>query len=253
MLLLHVAALFSSRIEIPQWDRRVATKLFPVVAINIVGLVFNTLCLREVEATFFQVLPSVFSLPRHPAQFWSSSDCKRLSLTLDHCYHPRQISPTPSGPCYSCSRSRHHRIFHRCHSRGQSPRVVNSITKKSSFRRIFLTLNRCPFGLGQGLTLLLRQLDDSTGVLDQCGICPPTCPICTASRRTGEDHGIECGIGLAYECFHCREPGDGNLWFPALRGRVTQHQSDESRHPHVFKRASRPSLLVVINFIFFPQ
>lgn len=116
VLLLHVAALFSSRIEIPQWDRRVATKLFPVVAINIVGLVFNTLCLREVEATFFQVLLSVFSLPRRPAQFGSSSDCKRLSLTLDHCYHPRQISPTPSGPCYSCSRSRHHRIFHRCHS-----------------------------------------------------------------------------------------------------------------------------------------
>jgi len=55
VFLLHIAALFSSRVEIPRWDRRVATKLFPVVAINIVGLVFNTLCLREVEATFFQI------------------------------------------------------------------------------------------------------------------------------------------------------------------------------------------------------
>lgn len=55
VLLLHVTALFSSRIEIPQWDSYTAKKLLPVVTINIVGLVFNTLCLREVEATFFQV------------------------------------------------------------------------------------------------------------------------------------------------------------------------------------------------------
>lgn len=72
VLLLHVAAIFSSRIEIPQWDRRIATKLFPVVAINIVGLVFNTLCLREVEATFFQiarglVLPLTIAIT--PAKF----------------------------------------------------------------------------------------------------------------------------------------------------------------------------------------
>jgi len=50
------SALFSSRVEIPHWDLYTAKKLLPVVTINIVGLVFNTLCLREVEATFFQVL-----------------------------------------------------------------------------------------------------------------------------------------------------------------------------------------------------
>ena len=55
VFLLHVAALFSSRIEIPNWDWYTAKKLFPVVTINVIGLVFNTLCLREVEATFFQV------------------------------------------------------------------------------------------------------------------------------------------------------------------------------------------------------
>jgi len=114
VFLLHIAALFSSRVEIPRWDRRVAMKLFPVVAINIVGLVFNTLCLREVEATFFQVL-SAFYLPR-PAQSQHSSDCKRLGLALDHCCHPRQVSPTAGDPCYSCSRTRHHGIFHWCHS-----------------------------------------------------------------------------------------------------------------------------------------
>jgi GDP-fucose transporter C1 len=60
VILLHVSALFTSRVEIPEWDRHIAMKLFPVVAINIVGLVFNTLCLREVEATFFQVLNGLF-------------------------------------------------------------------------------------------------------------------------------------------------------------------------------------------------
>ncbi|KAI0296266.1 hypothetical protein BC826DRAFT_1091211 [Russula brevipes] len=44
---------------IPQWDRHTVRKLVPVVTINIVGLVFNTLCLREVEATFFQVLTNL--------------------------------------------------------------------------------------------------------------------------------------------------------------------------------------------------
>ncbi|KAI9444861.1 hypothetical protein H4582DRAFT_1911739 [Lactarius indigo] len=73
VLLLHFTALFSPRIEIPRWDPYTAKKLLPVVTINIVGLVFNTLCLREVEATFFQiarglVLPltiSVTSLSSH--------------------------------------------------------------------------------------------------------------------------------------------------------------------------------------------
>ncbi len=55
VVFLHVSALFSSKIEIPHWDLYTAKKLLPVVTINIVGLVFNTLCLREVEATFFQV------------------------------------------------------------------------------------------------------------------------------------------------------------------------------------------------------
>ncbi|KAF5352706.1 hypothetical protein D9756_005939 [Leucocoprinus leucothites] len=53
--LLHAAAFVSPRIEIPTLDREVAKKLIPVVSVNIIGLVFNTLCLRGVEASFFQV------------------------------------------------------------------------------------------------------------------------------------------------------------------------------------------------------
>jgi GDP-fucose transporter C1 len=69
VLLLHVTALFSSRIEIPRWDSHTVKKLAPVVTVNIVGLVFNTLCLREVEATFFQVFvprPVFYYQPTDP-------------------------------------------------------------------------------------------------------------------------------------------------------------------------------------------
>jgi len=41
---------------IPTMDLAVAKKLVPVVSVNIIGLVFNTLCLRDVEASFFQVM-----------------------------------------------------------------------------------------------------------------------------------------------------------------------------------------------------
>jgi solute carrier family 35 (GDP-fucose transporter), member C1 len=55
VILLHGSALFTSKVEIPAMDMTVAKKLVPVVAVNIIGLVFNTLCLRDVEASFFQV------------------------------------------------------------------------------------------------------------------------------------------------------------------------------------------------------
>lgn len=55
VVLLHISAAFSKKIEIPKFDVQVAKKLVPVVLVNIVGLVFNTLCLRDVEASFFQV------------------------------------------------------------------------------------------------------------------------------------------------------------------------------------------------------
>ncbi|KIM47641.1 hypothetical protein M413DRAFT_439311 [Hebeloma cylindrosporum] len=42
-------------IKIPTMDLAVAKKLVPVVSVNIIGLVFNTLCLRDVEASFFQI------------------------------------------------------------------------------------------------------------------------------------------------------------------------------------------------------
>ncbi|KAF6766678.1 hypothetical protein DFP72DRAFT_867281 [Ephemerocybe angulata] len=55
VILLHISALFTKRIEIPTLDVKVAKSLVPVVSVNIIGLVFNTLCLRDVEASFFQI------------------------------------------------------------------------------------------------------------------------------------------------------------------------------------------------------
>ncbi|KAJ7235864.1 hypothetical protein B0H12DRAFT_1140913 [Mycena haematopus] len=56
VVLLKLSALFSrGAIEIPPFESDIARKLFPVVFVNIVGLVFNTLCLRGVDASFFQI------------------------------------------------------------------------------------------------------------------------------------------------------------------------------------------------------
>lgn len=63
VVLLHISAALSKRIELPKFDMEVAKKLVPVVFVNIVGLVFNTLCLRDVEASFFQVRADYLRAP----------------------------------------------------------------------------------------------------------------------------------------------------------------------------------------------
>nr|GAT58997.1 predicted protein [Mycena chlorophos] len=53
--LLHLSALVSKSVEIPRITLDATKKLFPVVFVNITGLAFNILCLRGVEASFFQI------------------------------------------------------------------------------------------------------------------------------------------------------------------------------------------------------
>ncbi|KAI6153892.1 hypothetical protein BKA82DRAFT_4095087 [Pisolithus tinctorius] len=55
VVLLHASAAITSRVELPKLELQTARKLVPVVSVNIIGLVFNTLCLRGVEASFFQI------------------------------------------------------------------------------------------------------------------------------------------------------------------------------------------------------
>ncbi|KAF9056090.1 hypothetical protein BJ165DRAFT_1522041 [Panaeolus papilionaceus] len=55
VVLLKGSSMISKKIQIPKFELETAKKLFPVVSVNIVGLVFNTLCLRDVDASFFQI------------------------------------------------------------------------------------------------------------------------------------------------------------------------------------------------------
>lgn len=55
VVLLHISAFFTKRVELPAIEKEMAKNLAPVVLVNVIGLVFNTLCLRDVETTFFQV------------------------------------------------------------------------------------------------------------------------------------------------------------------------------------------------------
>jgi len=56
VLLLHVFAFAMPRhIQLPRLDLATMRKLTPVITVSLCGLVFNTLCLRAVEAAYFQV------------------------------------------------------------------------------------------------------------------------------------------------------------------------------------------------------
>jgi len=55
VILLHGASLVTDKVQIPKLEAHTARKLTPVVSVNIIGLVLNTLCLRGVEASFFQI------------------------------------------------------------------------------------------------------------------------------------------------------------------------------------------------------
>lgn len=58
VILLHLASILSPKVAIPtnsELTFHKAKKLAPVVLVNIIGLIFNTLCLRDVDASFFQI------------------------------------------------------------------------------------------------------------------------------------------------------------------------------------------------------
>jgi GDP-fucose transporter C1 len=55
VLLLNFTALFTSHVQIPSLDMATARKLTPLILVDASGFVFNALCLRDVEAAFYQV------------------------------------------------------------------------------------------------------------------------------------------------------------------------------------------------------
>ncbi|THV07509.1 hypothetical protein K435DRAFT_833396 [Dendrothele bispora CBS 962.96] len=107
VILLHVSSMASQRIEIPKFDMSVAKKLTPVILVNVIGLVFNTLCLRDVEASFFQIarglqLPLtiiVSSFNTHSIPSWKViSAAAIVSFGFFVGVAPSSLVPTASSP-----------------------------------------------------------------------------------------------------------------------------------------------------------
>ena len=153
-----------------------------MVTVNIVGLVFNTLCLREVEATFFQVFISCHTLLS--AQRSPCSDRKGLGLTSDHFRHFPLIALTSGGSCHHRGCYCHDGIFHRRRTRGKPPCLIDPFINKFILWRIFLSFHCRSFGFGQVLSPLLQQLDHPARILDKCRICYPHCSIRFTPWRT---------------------------------------------------------------------
>jgi len=84
VLLLHISAAISKKIQIPKLDLKVAKSLMPVVSVNIIGLVFNTLCLRDVEASFFQVMSDQSTVCYLTINLFNLTDCSWPRATSHH-------------------------------------------------------------------------------------------------------------------------------------------------------------------------
>jgi hypothetical protein len=192
-------------------------KLFPVVSINIVGLVFNMFCLREVEATFFQVLISFRVIRIAGLNHHSPPDRKRLSLASHHLCRFLDISLTSDDSCHCRSRHCHDGILHRRRTGRQPSCIFHSVYHQFILWCIFLTLHRCSFCLGQVLFDLLQQLNDPTRILDKCRFCRPPLSICPPSRRTCQVVGIGIQFRVEYECLLLGYSRDRFLWIFALR------------------------------------
>jgi len=86
VLLLHITALFSTRIQLPALDLATAKKLAPFISVGAGGFVFNALTLRDVPAAFYQVargmvLPLtivVVAFTSRKAPAWSIVGCAAI-------------------------------------------------------------------------------------------------------------------------------------------------------------------------------
>ena len=193
VVLLHVTALLSPKIEIPTIDRNVAIKLLPVVSVNIIGLVFNTLCLRGVEASFFQVSVHLYSVIYNPyfnSRFFVS-DCSRPRPSIDNL---RILSTHPQGT----DGQGHHRRCRRYvwlhswyYSIKESSSQIRSFCSFVGLWCLLFPFYRHPRGFDQEFSSLLQRLYHSTRLVDKCRLCCHAFPFCCfrwrAIRNLEED------------------------------------------------------------------
>lgn len=110
VICLHVSALFTPKIELPKAMLTMSQlkQLAPILIVNVVGLTFNTLCLRGVDASFFQVMHLLHLLVRLVGANPSFLDCERLGPSSNNNYL-----------CRSCQESSVHlRYCSCCHCHG---------------------------------------------------------------------------------------------------------------------------------------
>ena len=55
VLLLNLTSVFTTHVKIPTFDKTTAYKLMPLILVDASGFIFNALCLRDVEAAFYQI------------------------------------------------------------------------------------------------------------------------------------------------------------------------------------------------------
>lgn len=180
VVLLHVAALLSPKIEIPTIDRQVAIKLLPVVSVNIIGLVFNTLCLRGVEASFFQVSVHLYSVICNPYF--------NLRLSISDCSWPRpsidNIRIMSTHPQDTDSQGHHRRCrryvwFHSWYrSIEESSSQIHPFCSFAGLWCPLFPLYRHPRGFDQEFSSLLQRLYHSTRLVDERRLCCHDFPFC---------------------------------------------------------------------------
>ncbi|CAH1760428.1 1135_t:CDS:2 [Entrophospora sp. SA101] len=54
VILLHVSSLFGI-VQLPKIQKDICVRVLPLIAINVLGLSFNTICLQHVDASFYQI------------------------------------------------------------------------------------------------------------------------------------------------------------------------------------------------------
>lgn len=186
VLLLHIAAYFTPKVEIPRLEASTAKKLTPVVLVNIIGLVFNTLCLRDVEASFFQVRIVHFDC-RMYRNAYLRTDCTWYgAATHDHCLviqHQIMADHTSDwcGFVSHCGlpgwRSPSISVFALFHYLTVFLGSHRAIATFALLWASFVAVHRVPLCAHQVVPPTLWRQHNSTRVLDQPGIRPFPDPV----------------------------------------------------------------------------
>ncbi|KAF9011778.1 hypothetical protein BDQ17DRAFT_1420194 [Cyathus striatus] len=176
VLLLNFTALFTSQVQIPTLNYGTARKLTPLIAIDACGFIFGALCLRDVEAAFYQiarglVLPLtifIVSLSSSSRPSLSIVACASivtlgffLGITFQHDL-PEKAMPTPLALFYGFLSSLSIAL-HAVLVKSSLPHVNGSSTMLSYWSNLGSAILLGGLALLQGeVTRFIAMMSDST-------------------------------------------------------------------------------------------